>query len=307
MSNRVFRVVALSAFLLAVACQSSQDAGEPDPGALQKQEAASKLEVAPPPASPSSAKEEAPGGATGTPTAITQKPTASLKDVRLRKEFSKVRPPLGYSPAPASKVLPALRGKPELAVPSPAIGANPAKVTVLAFFDFECQNSKRAFVTIRQIAKAFPTELRLVFKFSPRTKNGTDAALWAIAAARKGKFWEVAEQLFVRQAELGDGLYEELGRKILQVDTKDVKALIASAEAEDRLALDMADGQRMGAKGTPALYFNGVLVLGARPIGKYDGVVKQELAKANLFMRNFNIPLEEVSARLTPRNLGQTR
>ncbi len=102
---------------------------------------------------------------------------------------------------------------------SPVKGPANAKVTIVEYSDFECPFCKRGASTAEQILKAYPNDVKLVFKNMPLPfhKNAKPAALAALAAGKQGKFWEMHDKLFENQGKLGDALYTETAKALAKV------------------------------------------------------------------------------------------
>jgi protein-disulfide isomerase len=195
----------------------------------------------------------------------------------------------GTAPSPAPSPSPKVAaGRPDpalaYAVPvddRPVRGPDDALVTVVMLADFQCPFSKRAAGTMRELLKAHPRDVRLVFRhhplaFHPQARNAAKAA---IAAGNQGKFWEMHDLLFEHQRELDDGIYRTLAKK-LKLDAKRLERDMKAAATERRIVEDEAVAQRFGSSGTPAFFVNGRFVSGSQPLGVFSRVVEGERPKA---------------------------
>lgn len=162
---------------------------------------------------------------------------------------------------------------------SPVHGPENAKVTIIEFSDFQCPYCKRGYDTMKEIAAAYPKDVKIAFKnlplpFHPHAKPAAQAAL---AAGKQGKFWEFHDALFENQAALGDKLYEETAAK-LGLDVAKWKADMASAEVAKQIEDDMAVGAKNGIQGTPGFFVNGVAVKGAYPASHFKMIIDRWLS-----------------------------
>src|SRR5690606_16614226 len=75
---------------------------------------------------------------------------------------------------------------------APTKGPKDAKVTIVAFSDFECPFCARANPTLQQILDTYKDDVRIVFRHLPLSfhRNAKPAAEAAMAAHEQGKFWE---------------------------------------------------------------------------------------------------------------------
>ena len=164
---------------------------------------------------------------------------------------------------------------------SPSAGPANAAVTVVEFSDFECPFCKRGADTVKEILKAYPKDVRVVFKNLPLPfhKNADSAARAALAAGKQGKFWEMHDALFDNQQGLGEALYmakaKELGLKVDQFK-KDME----SDAIKKAVEADKAQAQKAGISGTPGFSVNGVLVKGAYPFAHFKTIIDRWLAQA---------------------------
>lgn len=159
---------------------------------------------------------------------------------------------------------------------SPVKGKDSAKITVIEFSDFQCPFCKRGKDTMDDLAKAYPDDVKIVFKnlplpFHPQAKP---AAVAALAAGEQGKFWEYHDLLFDNQDALGEELYEKLANQ-LELDVEKFKKDMASEKFQKQVADDMAIATELGVRGTPGFFVNGVQVRGARPLPYFKDLVER--------------------------------
>ncbi len=141
---------------------------------------------------------------------------------------------------------------------SPAKGPADARVTIVAFSDFECPACRAALPLLSAAQAAHPKDVRLVHKFYPLPKHtyAKDAAYAAIAAMRQGKYWAMEELLFDNQDALTpkdlEGYATELG-----LDLARFRADVAAPETKAMVERDVADAEAAGLKYTPFIFVNG--------------------------------------------------
>ena len=163
---------------------------------------------------------------------------------------------------------------------SPVKGPKSAPVTVVEFSDFQCPYCSKGNQVMKDLAKAYPEKVKLVFKhlplpFHPEAKP---AAVASIAAQRQGKFWEMHDKLFENQGALGEELYVSLAKEIgldVKKFQKDMKDPALAKQVEE----DMALGTKLGIRGTPGYFVNGVQVRGAQPLPRFKELVDRWLEK----------------------------
>jgi protein-disulfide isomerase len=164
---------------------------------------------------------------------------------------------------------------------SPAKGPANAKVTIVEFSDFQCPYCRRGYETMEQIAKAYPNDVKVVFKHFPLPfhNEAEPASKAAWAAQQQGKFWEYHEELFKNQDKLGAEYYVELATN-LKLDVEKFKKDMASEAAAKQIKADTELGQKNGIQGTPGFFVNGVAVKGAYPAEHFKGIIDRWLKGA---------------------------
>ncbi|MEY4667304.1 MAG: hypothetical protein RL518_3 [Pseudomonadota bacterium] len=161
---------------------------------------------------------------------------------------------------------------------SPVKGPATAKVTIVEFSDFQCPYCRRGYETMEQLVKAYPNDVKVVFKHFPLPfhNEAEPASKAAWAAQQQGKFWEYHEELFKNQDKLGSEYYMEIAKN-LKLDLEKFKKDMASEAAAKQIKADMEIGQKNGIQGTPGFFVNGVAVKGAYPVDHFKGIIDRWL------------------------------
>lgn len=164
----------------------------------------------------------------------------------------------------------------------PTKGPKDAKVTIVEVSDFECPFCNRVNPTVQQILETYPNDVRIVWANNPLSfhKNALPAAEAAYAAHEQGKFWEFHDLLFENQQKLGsEETYIEYAKQLgLNVDK--FKKDLQNPEYQKIIDADMAQGSKVGVRGTPAFFINGERLVGAQPASKFKEVIDRALAEA---------------------------
>jgi protein-disulfide isomerase len=164
---------------------------------------------------------------------------------------------------------------------APSIGPVGAKVTLLHYFDYQCPFCKRIVPTLEEIAKAYPNDVRIVFKMHPLDihPNAGPAAEAALAAHAQGKFAEMNQKLFDNMSNLTRDTFIKLAMEIgLDVDkfTKDIDGKVNAAAIQKQ----SKEVEAIGSTGTPATFVNGRFVNGAKPFSFFKEMIDEELGWA---------------------------
>lgn len=163
----------------------------------------------------------------------------------------------------------------------PIRGPKDALVTMIIFSDFQCPFCKRVEDTLKQVAAAYPQDVRFVWKdnplpFHPRAKPS--AALARVAYKAKGDkgFWDAHDAIFESNPKLEDDDLKAIAEKIgVKFDpATDGNKFADKIDSSVELANDVQ------ARGTPHFFINGVRLSGAQPLEAFKKAIDEQLAKA---------------------------
>lgn len=164
---------------------------------------------------------------------------------------------------------------------TPTLGPVTAPVTIVEFSDFECPFCHKVQDTVNQLRQRYGNRVRWAYKHYPLEfhPKAPPAAYASYAAHKQGKFWEFSKQVWARQNYLSDDLYTDIA-KTLKLDMAKFNADRAGPAAKKVVEADMADGTKVGVRGTPFFLINGTPVSGAQPPEAFVQVIEAELTKA---------------------------
>ena len=126
------------------------------------------------------------------------------------------RRPAGRRPRRPPAAPPAQAQKIEFRPDDPQKGPRNAPVTVVVFSDFQCPFCSRVEPTLAQLQKAYPNDVRVIWKNLPLAMHpqAMPAALAAEAAHQQGKFWEMHDLLFQNQGQLAPEQYDAWAKQL---------------------------------------------------------------------------------------------
>ncbi|HEX7466302.1 MAG TPA: thioredoxin domain-containing protein [Usitatibacter sp.] len=199
-----------------------------------------------------------------------------LKDVYTKRIESAALAP---APAAAPSAPAAPEGKQAIKLgDAPVKGPASAKVTLVAFSDFQCPFCSRAIPVLKELETAYPGKLRVAFKQMPLPFHDKAhlAAEAALAANEQGKFWPYHDKLFANQQALDRPALEKYAEE-LGLDMGKFKKALDSGKFKDKVDSDAKEGAAVGATGTPTFFINGTKLVGAQPVDAFKTVIDQEL------------------------------
>jgi protein-disulfide isomerase len=144
-------------------------------------------------------------------------------------------------------------------VRGPGFGEEAAH-TLLQYGDFECPFSRQIHLLAGHVLKAFPAQVRLVFRHFPlRTHpHALRAAEAAEAAAAQGAFWPMHDRLFADQLALSDD--ELIGYAgALGLDAREVRTALREEVFQEKVLAQKRAAVRAGVDSTLNLVIDGVL------------------------------------------------
>lgn len=176
--------------------------------------------------------------------------------------------------------------KPEINESRAFKGPMNAKVTIVEYSDFECPFCVRGYQTVKEVIKAYPNDVRILFKHLPLDfhPKALPAAKYfeAVALQSKEKAWELHDMIFENQGELkskGEAFLKDSAKK-LGLDMKKLEKDVASEEIAKVVQADIDEAGKFGINGTPGFVINGVSLRGAYPFPEFKAIIDRHLGIA---------------------------
>lgn len=166
-------------------------------------------------------------------------------------------------------------------------GYKSAPMTLVEYSDFQCPSCRAQHVTFDRVWKDIRRDVKLVYRHYPIVrvhKNATEAAYYAEAAGKQGKFWEMHDELFAGQntwSGQGDptATFDSYAEK-LKLDMDQMRNDVASDEIKTKVKADVASAKSAGVSGTPTMYLDGRLLRNVRDPANLIAAIKEAKAKA---------------------------
>ncbi len=167
-------------------------------------------------------------------------------------------------------------------------GNDNAKVVITEFADMQCPACASISNTLSTIAKEYGDRILIVFKNYPLDSScnssvqarihdqACSAAILARCAGQYGKFWEFHDIAFSRQSSMNAANLKKWGTEVGLSDEQ-MTTCLNSKDMKDKLAEDVALGNKLGVDSTPTLFINGRKLLGGRSINDLKSEIDQLL------------------------------
>ncbi len=137
-------------------------------------------------------------------------------------------------------------------------GPSDAKLQIVEFSDFECPYCSQAALAVKTVKQRFGDKVQFSYRHFPLSFHpaARPAAELTQCALEQGKFWELHDEIFANQRSLSveglRGLAQNAGLDMAKVDE-----CLMSGRAAKQVEEDLAKGQAVGVRGTPAFYVGG--------------------------------------------------
>lgn len=169
----------------------------------------------------------------------------------------------------------------------PSRGSDKAAVTLIEFSDFQCSFCRKFWqTTLPLIEKKYIStgKVKFVYRhFAILGKHSTAAAQGAECAGEQGKFWPYHDRLFASASSplaFTDGRLKGYA-KALGLKSQDFNKCLDSGKYLKKVEGETAIAGFLGARGTPAFFLNGQMIVGAQPFEVFEAAIEKELKKAS--------------------------
>lgn len=165
---------------------------------------------------------------------------------------------------------------------SPVLGKKDAKVSITVFSNFQCPYCARADKLLRAVVEdqELKDKVNLVFKHFPfeRHPQARKAAKASLASKEQGKFWPMAEKIFLNQGELSDEKYVVWAKELeLDVDKFNQDLKDNDSNYSELIDNDIKLGtEEARLEGTPWILVGGWLLDGEISADNIKSLIKEK-------------------------------
>jgi RNA polymerase sigma factor (sigma-70 family) len=159
-----------------------------------------------------------------------------------------------------------VRGKPE------------APVTLVAFLDYTSPFCRQAASLLRELAAAFPNDLRVAIKHLPVSEQAPLAAEAMMAAHRQGKFWAMHDRLLAASGPVDRAALERLAQAIA-LDMRSFRTALDARTFRADVEAQWQQAQRADISGAPTFLVNESKIVGSRPFAVLKHAVESEVSR----------------------------
>ena len=170
----------------------------------------------------------------------------------------------------------------------PMMGNPNAKVTIIEFSDFQCPFCRIFWKdALAQIRKDYVDtgKVRFVYRDFPLSIHpmAESSAEAANCANDQAKYWQMHDKIFGEEDKLGQGtvIYsvDDLKKWAGEIglNKSQFNQCLDSNKYKNEIAKDFTDGTASGVSGTPSIFINGRLIVGAQPYASFKAIIDEEL------------------------------
>ena len=180
------------------------------------------------------------------------------------------------------------RAKPKLledpvAIPvdgAPVMGPKDARVTLVEFSDFQCPYCAVAVVKLNAVLKAYPNDVKLIFKQFPLEMHSQAAlaAAAALAAHRQGKFWQLHDAMYADRTHLSRQNILAMAGTV-GLDVKRFQQDWDSPAIKQAVTREQAEGEKIGVDATPTVYIDGQKYNGDLALDAIRPIIEKEIKR----------------------------
>ena len=163
---------------------------------------------------------------------------------------------------------------------APVRGPQDARVTLVEFSDFQCPYCAQAVIKLNAVLKAYPNDVKLIFKQYPLDihSQAALAAAAALAAHRQGKFWQLHDAMFADRTHLSrQTILAMAGKAGLDIDR--FQQDWDSRAIKQALAREQAEGDQIGVEATPTIFIDGQKYNGDLDLNALGPIIERELKR----------------------------
>lgn len=161
-----------------------------------------------------------------------------------------------------------------------------AKITIVEFSEYQCPFCKRYIdESYGLIMEDYGDQIHYILRDFPLPfhANAQPAALAARCAGDQGKYWEMHDLLFEKQAIWSEkeDITTDLTAYANQIGLNQsaFSSCLSSEKFAQAIDDDVSLGQKVGVSGTPTFFINGQMLVGALPYDNFKAIIDEQLKK----------------------------
>ncbi len=165
---------------------------------------------------------------------------------------------------------------------SPFMGGKEAKVTIVAYTDYQCPFSKKGSEIIKEIGNSYGDKVKIVHKdfplpFHSKAKVLAEGALCANEQSNSN-FWKFYYKIFQDQTIGSEEQLKNISKEI-GLDSEKFSKCLGSRKYSSKIEDEINEAIKLGVKSTPTFFINGKIINGAHNIELFKTLIDEELTQ----------------------------
>lgn len=165
-------------------------------------------------------------------------------------------------------------------------GQATSSVLIIEYGDFQCPACRSYYSIMKELVTEFGDKITFVYRNFPLIEihsNAEFAARAVQAAAKQGKFWQMHDLLFEKQAEWSktadiESVFESYAA-LIGISVEQFKKDWLSKEIKDFVKAQRSRAIKLGLKGTPSFFVNGIQIQNPNSIETFKSLIKSAIEK----------------------------
>lgn len=168
---------------------------------------------------------------------------------------------------------------------TPFLGSANAKVTVVEYADYQCPFCEKWYTSVMSELKTkYINSGKIKFVYQDFAFLGPDSNTAAEAshcASDQNKFWQYHDYLFTHQGAEGSGwataVHQKEFAQAVGLNTTQFNSCLDSGKYKQEVLDETAAGKSYGVSGTPSVFVNGTIIVGAQPATSFEQAIDAAL------------------------------
>ncbi|MFH1838201.1 MAG: thioredoxin domain-containing protein [Candidatus Kuenenbacteria bacterium] len=165
----------------------------------------------------------------------------------------------------------------------PVLGNITTQIAIIEFGDFKCSACQKVEITLKEILKKYPNQVKLIWKGIPGHSESQNALLASYCAQEQGQFWKYHDLLFSNQDKLDQqNIYFELAQNI-NLDLKKFDYCLNNQTFLDLIQENMTQAQKLRIDSTPYFFIGKKNFSGALSFEKFQMIIEEQIKNMKTF------------------------
>lgn len=160
----------------------------------------------------------------------------------------------------------------------PFWGNADAKIVIVEFSDFQCLFCRQMMPILRELNSEYPDQIKFIYRDFLGNDNSQKAATAARCADEQGQFLTYHDKLFLNQENLDINSLKKYAREAGIANVGKFDECLDTGKFDVKVQQDYNIAIRLGIKGTPTFFINGIKIEGVPPKELFKQIIEYHLS-----------------------------